>query len=108
MRRSHCAWIDARIALTSRKVHMLKLEDFNRLLGQTFSIQNETGENVAAQLIEANALGKRHPTTALGLAERHPFSIIFQAQSGKPLKQQIYQLRHEELGTLEIFLVPIS
>ena len=102
------AWINARNHITSKELHMLTVKDFHRVLGQTFWIQKETGEKVAAQLIEASLLGKQKPSVERGMGKRDPFSIVFQAQPQNLLKQQIYQVRHDELGALEIFLVPIS
>jgi hypothetical protein len=37
-----------------------------------------------------------------------PFSIIFRGPSGQSLPQRIYRLEHAQLGTLDLFLVPIG
>ena len=39
---------------------------------------------------------------------RQPFSLVFQADDQLELLQAIYTLRHRELGSLELFLVPIQ
>lgn len=36
------------------------------------------------------------------------FSVIFQVPSDTPAEQAIYKLVHKELGTIELFLVPVS
>jgi len=46
------------------------------------------------------------PPPAEGM--RQPFSLIFSGTPGVVLPQQIYTLTHAEMGTLEIFLVPIG
>jgi len=45
----------------------------------------------------------------LGSSARHiQFSMIFTGPQNAPLKQGIYRLDHSELGTLDLFLVPIG
>lgn len=39
---------------------------------------------------------------------RKPFSVVFQGPKEPLLPQQIYRLEHPEMGTLEVFLVPIG
>lgn len=39
---------------------------------------------------------------------REPFALQFRVAVAQVLPQAIYALRHERLGTLEIFLVPIG
>jgi hypothetical protein len=39
---------------------------------------------------------------------RVPFSLEFQGGPNPPLPQRIYRVEHDELGSLEIFLVPIA
>lgn len=36
------------------------------------------------------------------------FSLIFEAPDPAPQPQQIFVLRHDELGEFELFLVPVS
>ena len=39
----------------------------------------------------------------------HPaFSLIFRASQSAPQPQQIFTLRHTELGELDLFLVPVG
>ena len=40
--------------------------------------------------------------------ERQQFSVVFRGGSDQPLPQRIYRVEHDELGALEIFLVPIG
>ena len=39
---------------------------------------------------------------------RTPFSLVFRSPAGAPLPQRIYRLQLEELGALDLFLVPIG
>lgn len=40
--------------------------------------------------------------------KQEQFSILFRAQQEAPLEQGLYQLEHDQLGSGEIFLVPVS
>jgi len=66
----------------------------------------ETGEplELAFVLERVGAAGGAAP----GEEAREPFSLQFRAAFAQVLPQAIYPLRHERLGTLEIFLVPIG
>ncbi len=45
----------------------------------------------------------------MGSATRAPFSLIFRSPGERRhAPQQIYTVRHPELGEIEIFLVPIG
>lgn len=39
---------------------------------------------------------------------RAPFSLVFEGGPTPPLPQGIYSVQHDDLGALEIFLVPIA
>ena len=39
---------------------------------------------------------------------RTPFSLVLRSPPSAPLPQRIYRLQHEELGPLDLFLVPIG
>ncbi len=43
-----------------------------------------------------------------GDAERDPFSVILVTDSGENHGQQIYTLKHDKLGELDLFLVPLG
>lgn len=40
--------------------------------------------------------------------DRHPFSLFFEGPNSFLLKQHTYRVTHEELGEMEIFLVPVG
>ncbi len=74
-------------------------------LNQKFHIHLETPLQV--DLIEVSDLGPE-PSDAQAANARRPFSLIFRDPSNTRLPQQIYRIEHAELGTLDIFLVPIG
>ncbi len=74
---------------------------FQALLDQP--VQLCLGETqLDAKVTEVNA-HNRH-----GDSERDPFSVIFVTDSGENHGQQIYTLKCDELGELELFLVPLG
>jgi hypothetical protein len=46
--------------------------------------------------------------SAAQAGRRIPFSLLFRAPLGTSLPQRIYEIEHEDLGTLSIFLVPVG
>lgn len=78
------------------------LDDFAPLCGDRFSLAVSPGQTVSAELVEAQAL----PQAAFN--GRQPFSLVFAGPSAPVLPQRIYQLAHERLPTLDVFLVPVA
>ena len=75
---------------------------FARHLGERFVLHVDESATLEAELVAAKELGE-------GSSEqRAPFSIVFRVNEGDALPQRIYPLEHEQLGRLEIFLVPIG
>jgi len=74
---------------------------FAACLNQDFEIVFSDG-TLPVKLTEARPLGARPESI------REPFSLTFVL--GRPLRlpQGIYQMRHPQLGEMEIFLVPIG
>ena len=75
----------------------LTVADFAPLLHQRFRV----ADAFDAELVEVTEI-PRQP------GGRAPFSLVFAGGPTPPLPQRIYPVHHEELGTLEIFLVPIA
>jgi hypothetical protein len=73
---------------------------FSACVHQTFRIGPETG-GVEAELVEARKLGDGGP-------RRDPFSLLFRTAPNLVLPQKIYPVSHPQLGTVEIFLVPVG
>jgi hypothetical protein len=79
----------------------LALASFAGRVGELFRV---TTPAVELTLSEVESLGD----LAAPGSVRAPFSIVFTGPEGSNLPQQIYRLEHEQLGSLELFLVPIA
>lgn len=81
----------------------LTIDDFLAHLNQTFQLALDDTSSLVLELVEANKLG-RQPDEG----RRHAFSIIFHGPAEPLLPQQIYRLNHAEMGSLDLFLVPLG
>ena len=77
---------------------------FAAVLGSAFRLETTPGQVVSATLFEARELVDNRPASA---AVRQPFSLLFRLPPGVRLPQRIYALEHDQLGRLDIFLVPV-
>jgi hypothetical protein len=81
---------------------LLTIEQFDDKVGQTFALDEADTPAVTLTLIEAKTLRN------YANAKREPFSLLFTSQGDFVLPQRIYALRHDVLGPLSIFLVPLN
>lgn len=82
----------------------LTISDFAPRVGDRFRIAApEDGAGHEAELVEATPVGAGGRPGG-----RVPFSLVFRGPAGVVLPQRIYQVDHPELGSLDIFLVPIG
>jgi hypothetical protein len=79
----------------------LTIDDFRPLQGDHFRIAPDGAETFEVELIEVTEI-PREP------GGRAPFSLVFQGGPNPPLPQRIYRVEHDELGELDLFLVPIA
>ena len=80
--------------------------DFTPYLHQTFTIRLEPVESIALELAQVTELGSASAEPGAG---RRPFSLLFLGPvSQQYLLQHIYRLEHEQLGALDLFLVPLG
>lgn len=86
-------------------VETITLDDFRAHLGESFSLSTPSGQTITAQLAEVNDLGSNRPHDA---RLRHSFSLMFYAPATQRLSQGIYPLQHPQLGSLELFVVPVG
>ncbi len=78
----------------------LRLSSFSERLNTKFRLDSDAASVVELELLSA---------TDLGSSPAHEqFSLIFRSPLENFLPQRIYPLRHEQLGALELFLVPIG
>jgi hypothetical protein len=75
----------------------LTVADFQPLLHERFRMAGEFD----VELVEVSEV-PREP------GGRAPFSLVFAGGPPPPLPQAIYAMQHHEIGTIEIFLVPIA
>lgn len=76
---------------------------FSGLVGSTFELVLDDETSLQLSLAELTPLGA--PSTPAG---RPPFSLEFVEPGGALVPQQIYRLRHAELGEIDLFLVPLG
>ena len=79
------------------------LPDFQDRVGATFRVETSPEESQDLTLIEAKALQVRS-----GPGRTEPFSLIFRGPMSRRLEQKIHRLAQAEMGTLDLFLVPLG
>ena len=82
-------------------LEILTVDDFRPLQGDRFRIAPDGAPAVEVELVDVTEI-PREP------GGRAPFSLVFQGGPNPPLEQRIYRVEHDQLGELEIFLVPIA
>ena len=85
----------------------LDITSFTGRVGEDFRITLDGATRMEVRLITVTPAPDGWATPA-PIAGRRPFSVVFRAPPGMPLPQRIYRLEHDELGTLDMFLVPIG
>jgi hypothetical protein len=77
------------------------VDTFRPLLHDRFRIAPEGAQAFEVELVDVTEI-PREP------GGRAPFSLVFQGGPNPPLVQRIYRVEHDDLGELDIFLVPIA
>lgn len=81
----------------------LTIADFAPRVGERFSIASaDGGRPLDTELVEATPVGDARA------GGRVPFSLVFRGPTDVVLPQRIHHVGHPDLGTLDIFLVPIG
>ncbi len=73
---------------------------FAAALHTKFGLRQDVAEPIELELVHVSELHSA--------ARQETFSILFRGPLRAPLSQRIYQLEHEQLGTLALFIVPVS
>ena len=84
------------------------IDTFAPLAGQAFRLLVEGADPIAMRLesvTEIPVSGWRPEDAA---EHRQPFSLVFLGSPRFVLPQAIYRFEHDEIGTFEIFIVPIG
>jgi hypothetical protein len=84
-------------------VSLLTASHFQRHMGSSFRLRADDVVDVELLEVDEVGVGPGAPPET-----RAPFSIVFLGPRDPVLAQRIYRLEHEELGTLDLFLVPIG
>jgi hypothetical protein len=85
----------------------LEITTFAGRVGEVFLLAPDETTVIVTRLIAVTpapggSAGRVRP------GARTPFSLVLRSPPGAPLPQRIYRLQHEELGALDLFLVPIG
>lgn len=82
----------------------LVFEDFADKVEQIFVISDHAAPAIPLTLAGAALLSARGNVPGI----RPPFSLTFLAKDPRVLPQRLYRLEHNDLGLLEMFLVPAA
>jgi hypothetical protein len=95
----------ARAASGSAPVGELNLATFKLLVGGKFRLHPPKAAPVDVELMQVMAA---RPPAGKGTAElrQEPFALLFRGRPG--LKQQTYRIEHDQLGVLDLFIVPVD
>ena len=81
----------------------MDFDTFLPLLHQTFRLAVDSGP-VDLELVDCSKLPDH---TGPG-RKREPFSLLFRGPASPVHPQRIYTVEHQQIGPLEIFLVPVA
>ena len=84
----------------------LSFQTFHALLNQEFQVEQEPGKWMNMVLVEASELKFKYGDA--DESELTSFALVFGAGSDVQLSQNTYSVKHEEIGELKVFLVPIQ
>lgn len=73
---------------------------FSESLNSKFLLDREEGELISLELVEVKD-GYSDPRT-------ESYALLFRGPSTFVLPQQIYRLKHDHLGEIDLFLVPVG
>lgn len=82
----------------------LNERNFSEQLGTIFRVETSSSSLVELKLVEVQGASNGLPE----VAGQERFALYFTGSNEQFLQQRSYSLRHQELGDLEIFLVPIA
>ena len=74
---------------------------FEPLRGSTFRISHPDAPGFEVELVAVSEAEHRGPS-------RRQFSLTFRGGPDPPQPQRIYRLDHDDLGSVELFLVPLG
>jgi len=78
----------------------IERDGFAAEVGTGFILNAAGGHSVEIKLVTVSELKER--------PSNRSFSIVFQVPDGFTVEQGLYDLDHERMGTLQLFLVPVG
>ena len=86
----------------------LTVDDLRPSVGQAFRLEApDGGDSFQLELTGARTIEPDAPAVEAD-GHRSPFALDFRGPSEPILPQSIYRLEHDEVGPLEIFIVPVG
>ena len=79
------------------------LAAWSPFVGEVFRLQLDDDQSIELELIEATALAP-----SKGAPRQDPFSLVFRGPATRQIGQATHTLKHERIGELPVFLVPIG
>lgn len=91
----------------SSMLDQLTQESFAQHLNTQFRVhyQTETGDTATVDLKLVEAKYTRHHAPEQGLEN---FALLFHGSNAVPLTQSTYAFEHEQLGRMDLFIVPVG
>lgn len=86
------------MSVTSHKLPTL--EDFADQLNSDFTVTFEDGTSAGLRLLSADSL--------ISTPTQVSFSLLFRAPLDAPPFQGLFQVKHQSLGSMDLFLVPVK
>jgi hypothetical protein len=81
----------------------LTIDDFSGRVGETFRAKAEGDRTLTLTLDSVDALPR-----PLGDKGRQPFSLEFHDEAEEHVPQQTVAVSHDDLGSFELFVVPLG
>jgi Domain of unknown function (DUF6916) len=98
----------ARESRVKNSVEHLTVDAFQPRVGDRFCFRLRPDDAIDAELIEARPLVDPGNPPAGKSQRRTPFSLLFRTSRTTVLPQRIYEVEHDEMGSYDIFLVPVG
>ena len=83
----------------------LTVDDFTPHKDQAFRCDAGDGESFELKLDGAEAIRTAQKPKE---GQRKSFSVVFRGPKDKPLEQGLVRLEHDQVGSHELFLVPVA
>ena len=88
-------------------IDKVSASDFKEFQGKTFLLVLDENATIEVELLQVESRGGDANRPGQ-LSERTPFSLVFRIPEEMALVQKMYTMKHKQLGTFQLFLVPIG